>query len=83
MMNYSDSMHGAGTGGGVLADGSRHSDITSSTAKGPDCGMNATLGRPKTGSDYSGPTPADVTTAPGQRTVATFGYGTTHREQAP
>lgn len=81
--NDADTLHGCGQGGGVLAAGNRHSDITTSTRRGPDAGMSAALGRPKTGSDYMGPTPVDHVTAPGQRTIGTFGSGTTHREQAP
>lgn len=64
-----DLMHGAGQTGPVLHSSARHSDITSSSKKGADAGMNATLGRAKATSDYSGSTPEDVTTAPGQRTV--------------
>lgn len=71
----SELLHGAGMGGPVLHDGSRHADITSSTKKGADAGMNASLGRPRAGSDMSGSTPEDVNTAPGQRTTKIFGSG--------
>jgi len=70
-----DLLHGAGQGGQVLHDSSRHADITGATKKGPDAGMRATLGRPRAGSDYPGPTPEDVNTAPGQRTTKIFGSG--------
>ena len=66
----SELIHGCGGTGAVLHRASRHPDITSSTNKGMDPGMSATLGRPKAGSDMSGPTPTDVSTAPGQRTVS-------------
>lgn len=64
-----DLIHGCGGTGPVLHSGSRHPDITESTRKGMDPGMTATLGRPKSTSDYAGSTPEDVSTAPGQRTV--------------
>lgn len=64
-----DMIHGAGSGGPVLHNSSRHADITSSSKKGSDPGMSATLGRPRAASDMSGSTPTDVSTAPGQRTV--------------
>lgn len=64
-----DLIHGCGGTGQVLHSNSRHTNITSSTNKGTDPGMAASLGRPKAKSDMSGPTPEDVTTAPGQRTV--------------
>lgn len=67
--NDADLLHGAGHGGPVLAPGSRHTEITSSTAKGADPGMGATLGRPKAASDMSGDSPAGHVVAPGQRTV--------------
>ena len=72
----SDLLHGCGQTGPVLAAGNRHADITSSTSKGPDSGMNVSLGRPKAGSDFKGSTPEDVSTAPGQRTTRIFGSGT-------
>jgi hypothetical protein len=68
-------LHGCGQTGKVMAPGNRHSDITSSTTKGMDPGMSATLGRPKASSDYKGSTPEDVSTAPGQRTTQVFGAG--------
>jgi len=64
-----DTLHGAGQGGAVLHSGNRHPDITSSTAKGSDAGMTASLGRPRATSDMSGSTPEDHAVAPGQRTV--------------
>lgn len=67
--NDADLLHGCGQTGSVLHSGSRHSDITSSTPKGMDAGMSASLGRPKATSDYKGGTPEDVVVAPGQRTV--------------
>lgn len=67
--NDADLLHGCGQGGPVLAAGSRHTDITTSVAKGMDAGMNATLGRPKATSDMAGPTPVGHVVAPGQRTV--------------
>ena len=70
-----DLIHGCGNTGSVLHQGTRHSDITSSTRKGMDSGMGATLGRPKATSDFKGSTPEDVTTAPGQRTTQSLGYG--------
>lgn len=69
-------LHGCGQTGKVMAPGNRHADITSSTSKGMDPGMSATLGRPRAGSDYKGKTPEDVGTAPGQRTTKIFGSGT-------
>lgn len=72
-----DLIHGCGNTGKVLHPGSRHTEITSSTSKGMDPGMSATLGRPKAGSDMSGSTPEDVNTAPGQRTTKSLGYGKT------
>ncbi len=65
----SDLLHGAGQTGKVLHSGSRHTEITSSTPKGPDSGMNVTLGRPKAPSDMSGDSPVGHVVAPGQRTV--------------
>lgn len=67
--NDTDLLHGCGQGGQVLHSGNRHSDITSSTAKGPDAGNTASLGRPKAASDMAGPTPVGHVVAPGQRTV--------------
>lgn len=67
--NDSDLLHGAGQTGNVLHNSSRHSDITSSSAKGPDSGMSVDLGRPKSRSDMSGDSPVDHVVAPGQRTV--------------
>lgn len=64
-----DLLHGCGQGGPVLAAGNRHTDITSSTVKGPDAGNTASLGRPKASSDMTGPTPVGHVVAPGQRTV--------------
>lgn len=71
-----DLLHGCGQTGKVLHAGSRHADITSSTAKGMDSGMGARLGRPKAGSDMKGATPEDHAVAPGQRTTRIFGSGT-------
>lgn len=64
-----DILHGVGQTGAVLHPSNRHSDITSASRKGMDAGMSATLGRPRAASDMSGPTPEDVSVAPGQRTV--------------
>lgn len=72
-----DLIHGCGNTGQVLHSGSRHADITSSTTKGMDPGMSATLGRAKSTSDFKSPTPEDVNTAPGQRTTKSLGYGAT------
>lgn len=72
-----DLIHGCGNTGKVLHSGSRHAEITSSTAKGMDPGMAATLGRPRAKSDMPGSTPEDVNTAPGQRTTKSLGYGKT------
>jgi hypothetical protein len=65
----SDLIHGCGGTGPVLHASARGADSTSSSKKGMDPGMSASLGRPKAGSDMKGPTPEDVSTAPGQRTV--------------
>jgi hypothetical protein len=62
-------LHGAGQAGAVLHPSNRHADITSSTRKGSDPGMSATLGRPRAASDMSGSSPEDHVVAPGQRTV--------------
>ena len=72
-----DLIHGCGNTGSVLHQGTRHPDVTSSTKKGMDSGMGATLGRPKATSDFKGSTPEDVNTAPGQRTTKSLGYGAT------
>lgn len=69
-------LHGCGQTGKVLHSGSRGPDTTSSTAKGMDPGMSATLGRPKAGSDMKGKSPEDHAVAPGQRTTKIFGSGT-------
>ena len=70
-------LHGIGQTGHVLHTSSRHADITSASAKGPDAGMHSSLGRARTTSDYPHPTPEDVNTAPGQRTTKSLGYGQT------
>lgn len=77
--NYSasEAIHGCGQTGQVMHPSNRHTEITSSTRKGMDPGMHAGLGRPQTKSDYPHPTPTDVTTAPGQRTALSVGYGKT------
>lgn len=74
-VNDADLLHGAGKTGPVLHENARTTETTSSTQKGPDCGMSATLGRPKATSDYNKPTPEDVNVAPGQRTTKIFGAG--------
>lgn len=70
-----DLIHGCGNTGKVLHNSSRHTEITSSTSKGMDPGMSASLGRPKSTSDFKGSTPEDVNTAPGQRTTKSLGFG--------
>lgn len=73
----SDVLHGAGQTGKVLHADYRHADTTCTNEKGPDQGMSMSLGRPRERSDYPGPTPVDVNTAPGQRTTKSLGYGKT------
>jgi len=68
-------IHGCGQTGQVLHPSARGAEATSSTKKGMDPGMSATLGRPRAGSDMKGPTPEDVNVAPGQRTTKSLGYG--------
>lgn len=70
-------LHGIGQTGKVLHASYRHADTTCTNEKGPDAGMSAGLGRPRAASDYPGPTPEDVNTAPGQRTTKSLGYGAT------
>lgn len=70
-----DLIHGCGNTGQVFHIAARGTEATSSTKKGMDSGMSATLGRPKAGSDMKGSTPEDVNVAPGQRTTKSLGYG--------
>jgi hypothetical protein len=82
-----DFIHGAGKTGRVMHRADRANERTSTSArKGPDGGMSATLGRPKSTSDYPGPTPEGHVVAPGQRTVDSpdSGYRAhTYEDQVP
>jgi len=75
--NDADLLHGCGQTGQVTHASARGTETTSSTKKGMDPGMSATLGRPRAKSDMPGSTPEDVNVAPGQRTTKSLGYGKT------
>ena len=61
--------------GEVMHSDARTTGTGTSSAKGLDAGMSASLGRAKTTSDYQHPTPEDHAVAPGQRTTRIFGAG--------